>query len=114
MVQRRSCTRLSLESLECLGVSRSVLGEELQGNASVQPGVLCSVNYPHAAATQLFLNTIVRDCLSGERPRLLHGPVILGALPTQVNAGRPLPRGDDYPICSTTSEVTSVDNRGSD
>src|SRR5580704_3953927 len=89
MVQRRRCPRLSLESFQSLRVRRSVIGKELQGYVSIEPGVLGSVNHTHASATQLFLNSIMRNCLTGKGPSFRHGSVILGVLPNPSQCMQP-------------------------
>src|SRR6202451_3778210 len=89
MVQGRSRARLALESFQGLRIPRCVLGKKFQRDAAVETGVLRAVNDAHSTAAQLFLNTIVGNCLSRERPRFRHGPVILGARPDPSQCIRP-------------------------
>ena len=66
MVQRGSGPRFSLESFQGLCVGGRIFRQKFQRDASVEPRIFGTVNYSHATATQLFLNSIMRNCLSGD------------------------------------------------
>src|ERR1035438_8564799 len=93
MIQCRRCSGLALKSFQRLRIRWSVFRKKLQGYATVEPGILGAINHAHATTTELFMNTIVRDCLSAERSSLGHGAVILGVLPIEVNLCRTLSIG---------------------
>ena len=64
MVQRRGRLRLPLEAGQGLSVFGDVNGQKLQGYKSVEGCVLGLVDNPHAAATQLLDDAVVRDGLA--------------------------------------------------
>ena len=61
MVQCGSSLGFALEAGEGLGVSGDVVGQKLEGNKAVQPGVFGFIDHTHAAATDLLDNAVVRD-----------------------------------------------------
>ena len=86
MIQGGCGACFALKAFEGQRVGGRVLREEFQRHATIETGVLRAVNDAHPTTAQLFLNSIVGNCLSAERPGFRHGPVILGCGPTQVNA----------------------------
>ena len=61
MVQGRCSLGLTLKAGQRLGVSRNFRREELQCDEAMQPRVLGLVHYPHATATELLDDAVVRD-----------------------------------------------------
>ena len=64
MVESRGCLRLPLETSQRLGVSGDLVRQELQGDKTMQSGVLGLVHHTHAAATELLDDSVVRDGLA--------------------------------------------------
>ena len=64
MVQGRGGLRFALEAGQCLGVSGDFIGQELQCDKTMQPGVLGLVDHTHAAAAELLDDAVVRDGLA--------------------------------------------------
>ena len=64
MIERRGCLRLALETFQSLAVLSQRLGQELEGDKPVQPGVFSFVDHAHTAATELFKNAVVRNRLA--------------------------------------------------
>ena len=63
MVQRRSRLRLALKAAERLGILGHFIGQELEGDKAMQPGVFGFVNHTHPAAAQLVDNAVMRNGL---------------------------------------------------
>ena len=63
MVQSRRCPRFAAKALQSLRVFGHVLRQELQSNKAAEFEVLSFINHTHAAATELFDDAVVRDCL---------------------------------------------------
>ena len=61
MVQRGSCLRLALKAGQRLGIASHLIGQEFQGHKAVEAGVFGLVDHAHAAAAELFDDTVVRD-----------------------------------------------------
>src|SRR6266851_1795342 len=61
MVEGRSSLRFSLETSQCLGVSGDLVRQELQGNKTMEGGVLSLIDDTHPAATEFVDNAVVRD-----------------------------------------------------
>ena len=61
MVQRRSGLRLAPEAFQRLRVLRDVVGQELEGDETVQARVLGLVDHAHAAAAELSEDAVVRN-----------------------------------------------------
>src|SRR5216684_6661800 len=61
VVQRRCRTRLALKTFHRWMVLGKLLGKEFQADKATQPNVLGLIHNPHAAATQLFQNTVMGD-----------------------------------------------------
>src|SRR5436305_6894699 len=61
MIQRRRSTRLTAEPFERERVLRYALGKELERNETSERSIFGFVNYTHAAAAQLFDDTVMRD-----------------------------------------------------
>src|SRR5947209_17380339 len=59
MIERRSRSRLSLETCQRLRVPREVVRQKLQRHPPMQPDVLGPVNDAHAAAAELLDNAVV-------------------------------------------------------
>jgi hypothetical protein len=64
MVQGRGSLSLPLETAESLRIPGDLIGEELQGDETVQLYVLSLVDHAHAAATEFFDDAVVRDGLA--------------------------------------------------
>ena len=64
MVERRRGLGFTLKPAQGLGIAGDFIGKELEGNKTVEPGVLGLVNHAHAAAPQLFDNPVVGDGLA--------------------------------------------------
>jgi hypothetical protein len=67
MVQGRGGLRFALKAGQRLRVSGDFIGQELEGNKSVQPGVLGLLDHTHPAAAELFDDAVVRDGLTDQR-----------------------------------------------
>src|SRR5208283_2258710 len=63
MVQGGGRLRLSLEAGQGLRVLSDIIGQKLQGDKAVQAYVLGLVDDTHAAAAELFEDTVMRDDL---------------------------------------------------
>src|ERR1019366_3105727 len=61
MVQCRSSLSFSLEASQCLGVSGDLVGQELQGNKTMEGYVLSLVDHAHPTTTDLLDDAVVRD-----------------------------------------------------
>src|SRR5579863_2974092 len=59
MVESGGCPRLPLEAGQSLGVFGQVIGQELQGNKTMERGVLGLVDHTHSAAAQLFHDAVM-------------------------------------------------------
>ena len=68
MIQCRGSLRFTLETAQCLGILRYLVGKELQGNETVELDVLGLVDHTHAAA-QLVQNAVVRNGLADQFER---------------------------------------------
>ena len=64
MVEGRSGARLAAEALQGLGIVGDIIGQELQGDKTMQPGVFRLVDDAHAAAAKLLDDAVVRDGLA--------------------------------------------------
>ena len=64
MVQGGSSLCLTVEAAQSLGVWREPVRKELQGNEAVEFDILGFIDHTHAAATELFDDSIMRDGLS--------------------------------------------------
>ena len=64
MVQSRSGLRFALETGEGLRISSDLIGQELQGDEAMQPGVLGLVHDTHPATTEFLDDAVVRDGLA--------------------------------------------------
>ena len=64
VVETGGGTGFALKALQGLRVADQIGREELQGNASTQSEILGAVNHSHAAAAQLFFDSVVRDDLA--------------------------------------------------
>jgi len=61
VVKSRCGTRLALEALQRLAISRKLFGKELERNMSAELQVFGFVNYAHASATQFAQDLVMRD-----------------------------------------------------
>ena len=73
MIQRGGGLRFALETLEGLRVTGDFVGQELEGDETVQPGVFGLVDHAHAAAAELFDDAVVRYGLADHCQRILRG-----------------------------------------
>src|SRR5208283_4347948 len=64
MVEGGSGASFSAETLQCLRVTRQIVGQELQSNKAAKVGVLSLVDDTHSAATELFDDAVVRNGLA--------------------------------------------------
>ncbi len=64
MVQRGGRARLSAKTLQSLRVLRHVIGKKFQRDKTTKRVILGFIDNPHAAATQLFDDSVVRDGLA--------------------------------------------------
>src|ERR1017187_9387324 len=64
MVEGRSRLRLALEASQCSRVFGYFIGQELEGDETMQPRVLGFIDHTHATAAKLFDNAVVRDGLA--------------------------------------------------
>ena len=71
MVEGGGGPRFAAETFQSLRIAGNVIGEELEGNETAELGVFGLVDHTHAAATQLFNNAIVRNCLADHRASIL-------------------------------------------
>ena len=76
VVQGGGGTGFALEPLQALRVLGILLGQELEGHAAAEPGVLGLVDDPHAAASQLLQRAVVGDGLA-DRDRAWDGGSVL-------------------------------------
>jgi len=67
MVERGGRLGLALEAFEGLKVRGKLLREELEGDESVQLGVLSLIDYTHATTPELLENAIVGNGLAGHQ-----------------------------------------------
>jgi hypothetical protein len=56
--------RLALKTTEGLGITGYLVGQELEGDEPVEPGVFGLVNHTHTAAAQLLDDAVMRDGLA--------------------------------------------------
>ena len=66
MVQSRSRLGLALKAAEGLRIFGDVVGQELEGDKTVQPNVLGLVDNTHATAAHLLNHAVVRYGLSDQ------------------------------------------------
>ncbi len=66
VIQCRGGLRFALETAQCLGILRYLVGKELQGNETVELDVLGLVDHSHAAAAEFLQDAVMRDGLSDE------------------------------------------------
>src|SRR5262249_9169352 len=64
MAQGGSGARLGQDARAALRAAQHFLREHLERHATPQPLVVGAVHYAHAAAAELFLDAIVRECAS--------------------------------------------------
>ena len=64
VVERGSRLGFAAEALQSLLIVRQSLGQELEGDEAIEARVLRLIHYPHAAATELFEDTIMGNCLA--------------------------------------------------
>ena len=89
MVQGGGGAGLALEPLQALGILGILLGQELEGHAAAEAGILGLVDDPHAAASQWLQGAVVGDGLADRD----------GARIAAVGAGHPWSR-----LCSLQPE----------
>jgi len=61
VIESRSCLGFAAEALQGGAVVRQRLGQELQCDETVQPGVLSLVHHTHAAAAERFSDAVMGD-----------------------------------------------------
>ena len=64
MIERRRGLGFALKTAQGLGIAGDFIGKELEGDKTVEAGVLRLVNHAHAAAPQLFDDPVVGDGLA--------------------------------------------------
>jgi hypothetical protein len=64
MVEGGGGTGLAAESFKRLCVSGQIVGQEFQGNKATELGILGLINHTHPAATELFDDAVVGNCLA--------------------------------------------------
>jgi hypothetical protein len=62
----------ALKAGQCLRVPGDIIGQELQGHKTMEPGILGLVNHTHPATTQFLDDAVVRDGLADELGRRAH------------------------------------------
>jgi hypothetical protein len=82
MIQGGSSLRLALETGESLGIFGYFVGQKLESDKAMEPGVFRLVDHTHPTAAQLLDNAVVRDGLAD------HGREMLGGIRGQVNESR--------------------------
>ena len=80
MVESRGRLGLTLEAGQGLGVSGDLVRQELQGNKTMESGVLGLVHHTHPTNAQLLHNAVVRDCLPD------HAQCYGGSMPKSMKA----------------------------
>ncbi len=85
VIQGRGGAGLPLEPFERLPVLRQVFRQEFQRHQAAQLRVLGLVDDAHAAATELFENAVVGDCLADHGEGACLCPGILGCRCEQAN-----------------------------
>ena len=63
MIERGSGLCLALEAGQRLWIAGNLVGQEFQGDETMQARVFCLVDDTHAATAELFDDTVMRDCL---------------------------------------------------
>jgi len=71
VAQSGSCLGFTLEASERLRISRHILGKELEGDKAAKFQILGLVHNPHASATQLLEDAVMRDGLSDHCAQML-------------------------------------------
>jgi hypothetical protein len=69
VVQRGCRAGLLSEALQCVGIARQFLGENLQRDVALQLQVLGLVNHPHPAAAEDLQDSVVGHFFAGEVAR---------------------------------------------
>ena len=69
MIKGGSCLGFTPETLKSLAVSGYIFGQKLQGDKTVESGVLGLVDHTHAAAAEFLDDAIVRDGLADQFER---------------------------------------------
>jgi hypothetical protein len=64
MIECRCGRGFTSETLQCLRVLRHIVGQELQGDETTEPGILGLEDDTHPAAAQLLDDSVVRDGLA--------------------------------------------------
>jgi hypothetical protein len=86
MVQGGRCLGLALETAKGLGIFGDFVGQEFQGNETVQPGVFRLVDDTHPSTTNFFNHAVMRYGSSDHAEGSVPGPTMLWAESQQVNA----------------------------
>jgi len=63
VVERGCGFGLAAKALQCLAVLRQVFGEKLESDEAAETRIFRFVDHPHAAATELFDDPVMRDGL---------------------------------------------------
>jgi hypothetical protein len=83
MIQRRERLRLAREPGEAFGVERERLGENLDGDLAIEPGVGRAIDLAHAAGAERGLDLVGAEASAGRhghrRTSLLRGKRATGA-----------------------------------
>ena len=64
MIERGGRARLALKTLDCQGIAGECRRQKLERDLAAQPRVVCLVDHPHAAATQLLQHAVMAYCRS--------------------------------------------------
>ena len=89
MVERRCCLRFPAKAFQSLSIFGDFIGQELQGDETMQPGVFSFVDHAHAASTQLFNDAVMGDGLANHaKTRMLRAGFILRRRLQRVNGMR--------------------------
>jgi hypothetical protein len=60
MVQRRQHLRLASETRHAVGIVGEGLGQDLDGDVAVEPGVGCAPDFTHASDAEFGNDTVMR------------------------------------------------------
>ena len=71
VIERGCGLGFALETGERLRIAGNFIGQELEGDKAMQPGVFRLVDNAHATAAELFDDAIVRDGLADHWSRIL-------------------------------------------
>ena len=67
MVERRGGPGFTLKAAQGLGITRQIVGDELERHGTVQPRIFGFVDHAHPAAAELLDDAVVRERLTNQR-----------------------------------------------